>query len=110
MGKQSEICLRCKKHTKRKDSQFCSDRCTKKAAKSAPELIRVLKDHVMYKSGELIVGVICLVCERCHVAVKKSFKNNWHSKKKLPTVVSISMITWTAHQRSSFEKYRSVFS
>jgi len=88
MGTQSEICLRCKQRVKRKDSQFCSDRCTQIAAKSAPMLIRVPKGHIMYNN------------------VKKSFKSSWHSKKKLPTIVSLSLITWTVQQRKSFETYR----
>lgn len=43
------------------------------------------------------------------MVVKKTFKSKWHSKKKLPTIVSISLITWTADQRKSFEAYRFVF-
>ena len=54
MGGKNKICLRCKRHDKRKDHQFCSDRCTKIAEKNAPMLIRVPKGHVMYDSGEPI--------------------------------------------------------
>ncbi|KAI0803130.1 hypothetical protein BC629DRAFT_1260989, partial [Irpex lacteus] len=85
-------CLRCNQRTKLKDHQFCSDRCAKIAAKSAPMLIRVPKGHIMYNN------------------VKKSFKSKWHSSRKLPTIVSISLITWTTDQRKAFETYRSVVS
>jgi hypothetical protein len=109
MVQQSEICLRCKQRVKRKDSQFCSDRCTQIAAKSAPMLIRVPKGHVMYNNGgSFTVEIWPNPDEKYYIIVKKSFKNSWHDKKKLPTIVSISLITWTAQQRKSFETYRSV--
>ncbi len=50
-----------------------------------------------------IVSYICLSL------VKKMFAKNWHEKKhKLPTIAKIYLITCTAYQRSSFEKYRYV--
>lgn len=47
----SRTCLVCKKHRKRNAYQFCSERCTKIAAKKAPQLLRVPKNHVMYQDG-----------------------------------------------------------
>ncbi|KAK0465689.1 hypothetical protein IW261DRAFT_1407610 [Armillaria novae-zelandiae] len=86
---RNDICLVCRKRPKRKEYQFCSDRCTGIAAKKAPKLMRVPKGHVFYENA------------------KKMFAKNWHDKKhKLPTIAKIYLITWTACQRSSFEKYR----
>ncbi|KAK0232320.1 hypothetical protein EDD85DRAFT_106349 [Armillaria nabsnona] len=86
---RKDICLVCRKRPKRKEYQFCSDRCTSIAAKKAPQLMRVPKGHVFYEN------------------VKKMFAKKWHDKKdKLPTIAKIYLITWTAYQRSSFEKYR----
>lgn len=49
---RATVCLRCWKKKKRKNYQFCSKRCTQLAAKNAPQLLRVPKDHVMYKDGK----------------------------------------------------------
>ncbi|KAK0467765.1 uncharacterized protein EV420DRAFT_1259286, partial [Desarmillaria tabescens] len=73
---------------KRKDYQFCSDRCTNLAAKKAPQLMRVLKGHVFYEN------------------VKKMFVKQWNDQRQhLPTIMKIYLITWTAYQHTSFEKY-----
>ncbi|KAK0467737.1 uncharacterized protein EV420DRAFT_1259323 [Desarmillaria tabescens] len=72
-----------------KDYQFFPDRCTNLAAKKAPQLMRVPKGHVFYEN------------------VKKMFAKQWNDQRQnLPTVAKIYLITWTAYQRSSFEKYR----
>ncbi|KAI0341114.1 hypothetical protein BDW22DRAFT_1333172 [Trametopsis cervina] len=84
-----DICLRCKQRPKRKSAQFCSKRCTEIAAKKAPELLRVPKNHVFYKN------------------VKRSFGKNWRNKhSRRPTICRIYLITWTAKMRRSFDKYR----
>jgi hypothetical protein len=104
----SDICLRCKKRPKRKDYQFCSQECTKIAAKHAPQLIRIPKGHAMYNNGECIYA-----SERVSrnwnifwTVVKKSFKDSWQGGVNLPTVASISLITWTPEMREAFDKYR----
>lgn len=51
-------CVRCNKRPKRKDHQFCSDRCTKIAAKNAPSLLRVPKGHVMYDDRQSLSHLI----------------------------------------------------
>lgn len=85
----NDICLVCRRRPKRTDYQFCSNRCTGIATRKAPQLMRVPKEHVFYKN------------------IKTMFAKNWHDKKKnLPTIAKIYLITWTASQRSSFEKYR----
>ncbi|EIM85098.1 uncharacterized protein STEHIDRAFT_158792 [Stereum hirsutum FP-91666 SS1] len=86
----NNTCLVCRKRAKRKDSQFCSDRCTQKmASKKLPQLLRVPKDHAMYND------------------VKKKFRTSWKDKKnKLPVIGKIYLITWPRKMRASFEKYR----
>ncbi|KAK0496331.1 hypothetical protein EDD18DRAFT_1309518 [Armillaria luteobubalina] len=85
----NDICLVCRRRPKRTDYQFCSNRCTGIAMRKAPQLMRVLKEHVFYKN------------------IKMMFAKNWHDKEKnLATIVKIYLITWTASQHSSFEKYR----
>ncbi|KAK0467747.1 uncharacterized protein EV420DRAFT_426511 [Desarmillaria tabescens] len=86
---RKDICLVCRQRPKRKDYQFCSHRCTNLAAKKAPQLMRVPKGHVFYEN------------------VKKMFAKQWNDKRQhLPTIAKIYLITWTAYQRTSFEKYR----
>ncbi len=58
---RKDICLVCRKRPKRKEYQFCSDRCTSIAAKKAPQLMRVPKGHVFYENGEQIPPY-CLHC------------------------------------------------
>ncbi|KAK0467739.1 uncharacterized protein EV420DRAFT_425918 [Desarmillaria tabescens] len=85
----SDICLQCKQQSKRKGYQFCSTKCTDAAAKNAPHLIRVPKDHVMYKD------------------VANSFKDTWdHNAGSCPVIDRIYLITWTPGMRSSFDNYR----
>ncbi|PBK98837.1 hypothetical protein ARMGADRAFT_960474 [Armillaria gallica] len=81
-------CLVCRKRPKRKAYQFCSKRCTNIAAKKAPQLLRVPKNHVMYKD------------------VAKSFRNTWNSNIRRPAIARMYLITWKKTLRSSFDNYR----
>ncbi|KAK0467744.1 uncharacterized protein EV420DRAFT_426018 [Desarmillaria tabescens] len=87
-SKAVSTCLVCKKRPKRKAYQFCSKRCTNIAAKKAPQLLRVPKNHVMYKD------------------VAKSFRSTWNSNASRPTIARMYLITWTEKLRSSFDNYR----
>lgn len=108
----NNICVRCNKRPKRKDYQFCSDRCTKIAAKNAPSLLRVPKGHVMYDDRQslrilhLIRAAVDLTYPHPQITVKKSFKKQWKEKTPLPTFSAVYLITWTHKSREAFEKYR----
>ncbi|KAK0215820.1 hypothetical protein IW262DRAFT_1402462 [Armillaria fumosa] len=85
----NNICLVCRKRPKRDKYQFCSKHCTNMAAKKAPQLLRVPKDHVMYKD------------------VATSFGNNWDWKAgPRPSIARIYLITWSPSLRKSFDNYR----
>lgn len=106
-------CVRCNKRPKRKDHQFCSDRCTKIAAKNAPSLLRVPKGHVMYDDRQSLSHLIHAAVDltsssppKKNITVKKSFKKQWKEKTPLPTFSAVYLITWTHKSRTAFEKYR----
>ncbi|KAK0467741.1 uncharacterized protein EV420DRAFT_425964 [Desarmillaria tabescens] len=85
----NKICLVCKKRPKRDKYQFCSKRCTDTAANRAPQLLRVPKDHVMYKD------------------VATSFGQNWNWQRgPRPSIARIYLITWSPSLRKSFDDYR----
>ncbi|PBK98840.1 hypothetical protein ARMGADRAFT_920519 [Armillaria gallica] len=85
----NKICLVCQRRPKRDQYQFCSKRCTDTAAKRAPQLLRIPKDHVMYKE------------------VANSFGNNWDwNTGPRPSIARIYLITWSPSLRKSFDNYR----
>jgi len=84
----NNICLVCQKKPKRAKYQFCSKQCTDAAASRSPALLPVPFDHVM---AENVVG---------------QFKDSWDSRRPLPRIVALYLITWTPHQRKSFDDYR----
>lgn len=105
----NDICLRCKQRSKRKGHQFCSERCTRIAAKKAPQLLRVPKGHVMYNDGRsrFEAGFRPFELTNCVNTVKKAFGKNWRNKKvRRPTICRIYLITWTHKMRAEFDKYR----
>ncbi|KAK0465703.1 hypothetical protein IW261DRAFT_1523025 [Armillaria novae-zelandiae] len=85
----NNICLVCQKRPKRDKYQFCSEHCTDIAAKRAPQLLQVPKDHVMYRD------------------VATSFGNNWDwMAGPPPSIARIYLITWSPSLRKSFDDYR----
>lgn len=82
-------CLVCLQNPKRDNYQFCSKFCTDRVARTAPQLLPVPDDHVMYRD------------------VKTLFVNNWNwSTGHLPQIKRIYLITWSPSLRESFDSYR----
>ncbi|KAK0192235.1 hypothetical protein F5146DRAFT_927554 [Armillaria mellea] len=85
----NNICLVCLQNPKRDKYQFCSKFCTDRAARTAPQLLLVPDDHVMYRD------------------VAALFVNNWdRNTGPLPRIAYIYLITWSSSLRKSFDNYR----
>lgn len=85
----NNICLVCLQNPKRDKYQFCSKFCTDRAARTAPQLLPVPDDHVMYRD------------------VAALFVNNWdRNTGPLPRIAYIYLITWSSSLRKTFDNYR----